>query len=51
MDYLTIEHGKTKKDVNILIITDHYSRFAQAIKTPNQTALATAQAAWDHFFQ
>ena len=50
MDYLTIEHGKTKQDVNILIITDHYSRFAQAIKTPNQTALATAQAAWDHFF-
>ena len=51
MDYLTIDHGRTKKDVNILIITDHYSRFAQAIKTPNQTALATAQAAWDHFFQ
>ena len=50
MDYLTIEHGKTNQDVNILIITDHYSRFAQAIKTPNQTALATAQAAWDHFF-
>ena len=50
MDYLTIEHGRTQKDVNILIITDHYSRFAQAIKTPNQTAYATAQAAWDHFF-
>ena len=50
MDYLTIEHGKTGNDVNILIITDHYSRFAQAIKTSNQTALATAQAAWDHFF-
>ena len=50
MDYLTIEHGKTGKDVNILIITDHYSRFAQAIKTTNQTAFTTAQAAYNHFF-
>ena len=50
MDYLNIEHGKTGNDVNILIITDHYSRFVQAIKTTNQTALTTAQAAYDHFF-
>ena len=50
MDYLTIEHGKTGNDVNILIITDHYSRFAQAVKTSNQTALTTAQTAYDHFF-
>ena len=50
MDYLTIEHGRTGNDVNILIITDHYSRFAQAVRTPNQTAMAAAQAAWDHFF-
>ena len=42
--------AKTGNDVNILIITDHYSRYAQAVKTPNQTAMATAQAAWDHFF-
>ena len=51
MDYLTIEHGRTGNDVNILIITDHYSRFAQAIKTTNQTALTAAQAAYNHFLQ
>ena len=50
MNYLTIEHGRTGQDVNILIITDHYSRFAQAVKTSNQTAFTTAQAAYDHFF-
>ena len=50
LDYLTIEHGRTGQDVNILIITDHYSRFAQAVKTSNQTAMTTAQAAYDHFF-
>ena len=43
MDYLTIEHGKTGKDVNILIITDHYSRFAQAVKTTNQTAYVNSR--------
>ena len=50
MDYLTTEHGRTSNDVNILFITDHYSRFAQAVKTPNQTAMATAEGAWNHFF-
>ena len=50
MDYLTIEHGKTGNDVNTLIITDHYSRFAQAVVTSSQTALVTAKAAWNHFF-
>ena len=50
MDYLTIEHGQTGQDVNILIITDHYSRFAQAVKTTNQTSLTTAQAAYNYFF-
>ena len=50
MVYLTIEHGQTGQDVNILIITDHYSRFAQAVKTANQTSLTTAQAAYNHFF-
>ena len=49
MDYLTIEHGKTGKDVNILVITDHYSRFAQDLTT-SQTALTTATAAWNRFF-
>ena len=52
MDYLTIEHGRTGQDVDlsILIITDHYSRFAQAVKTSSQTAMTTAQAHYDHFF-
>ena len=50
MNYLTFEHVRTGQDVKILIITDHFSRFAQAVKTSNQTAFTTAQAAYDHFF-
>ena len=50
INYLTIEHNKTGKDVNILVITDHYSRFVQAVVTTSQTALTTATSAWNHFF-
>ena len=47
MDYLTIESGRGGKDVNVLIITDHFTRYAEAIVTPNQSAIATAKALWD----
>ena len=48
MDYLTIE-GKDK-DVNILVVTDHFTRFSQAFVTPNQTAVVTAKTLWEHYF-
>ena len=38
MDYLTIEATKGGKDVNILVITDHFTQYAQAIATSSQTA-------------
>ena len=34
MDFLTIESGKTDKDVNILIVPDHFMQYAQAFITP-----------------
>ena len=38
MDYLKIESNQIDKDVHILIVTDHFTRFAQAFMTPNETA-------------
>ena len=38
MEFLTGESGKTGKDVNILVVTDHFNRYAQAFVTPSQTA-------------
>lgn len=35
---------------NILVIVDHFSRFAQAIPTKNQTATTTAKALFENFF-
>ena len=53
IDYLTIEAPKTsrsQKDVNVLIVTDHFTRYAQAFITPNQKASTVAKTLWDKFF-
>ena len=49
MDYLTIEATEGGKDIHILVLTDHFIRYAQAIVTSLQTAKCTAQNLWDKF--
>ena len=49
MDYLTIKANEGGKDVHILVITDHFMHYAQAIITSSQTAKCTAQTLWDKF--
>ena len=48
MDYLTIEATERGKDIHFLVITDHFTRYAQAIVTI-VTANCTAQNLWDKF--
>ena len=53
IDYLMIEAPKnfrSQKDVNILIVTDHFTRYMQAYVTPNQKATTVAKTLWDRFF-
>ena len=53
IDYFTIElplNSRSNKDVNILIITDHFTRYAQAHITSSQKAPVVAKMLWDHFF-
>ena len=53
IDYLTIEapeNSRSSKDVNILIITDHFTRYAQAHITSSQKAHVVAKTLWEHFF-
>ena len=48
LDYLKIEPSKGNVE-NVLIITDHFTRYAQAFPSKTQTALATAKSLWNNF--
>ena len=49
LDYLVIKMTEGGKDVHMLIITDHFMKYAQALVTSSQTAMCTVQALWDWF--
>ena len=50
LDFLTLA-GKTRhvKSTNIMVITDHFTRYAQAYVTPKQTAEVVACTLWENF--
>ena len=48
IDYLGLEESKGRYD-NILVITDHFTKYAQAIPTRNQTAKTTAKVLFEHY--
>ena len=50
LDFLTLG-GKAddKRSVNLLIVTDHFMKYAQAYVTPKQTAVMVAQTLWENF--
>ena len=53
IDYLTIEapeNSRSSTDINILVITDHFTRYAQAHITSSQKAHIVVKTLWEHFF-
>ena len=48
LDYLLIEPSKGNIE-NILILTAHFMRYAQAYPSKTQTALATTKLPWNNF--
>ena len=48
VDFLSLERSKGGIE-NVLVITDHFSRYAQAFPTRNQTAKTTARILFDQF--
>ena len=49
LDYLKIEPSKGNIE-NVLVITDHFTRYAQAFPSKTQTALTTAKLLWNNFY-
>ena len=48
MDYLKLERAKGGIE-NVLVITDHFTKYAQAYATKNQTARTTAKVLLENF--
>ena len=48
LDFLSIERSKGFFE-KVLVITDHFSRYAQVIPTRNETAKTTARVLFDHY--
>ena len=50
LDFLTLG-GKTddSKSVNVLVITDHFTKYAQTYVTEKQTAVTVAKTLWENF--
>ena len=48
LNYLCLEPGKGLAE-NVLVVTDHFTRYAQAYVTKTQTAKMTAKTLWDKF--
>ena len=48
MDYLSLEPSEGYME-NVLVITDHFTRYTLAYPSKTQTAQATARILWDNF--
>ena len=48
LDFLTLEDGRGGA-ANVLVMTDHFTKFAMAVPTINQTARTTAGVFFDSF--
>ena len=49
LNYLCLEPGKDLKE-NVLVVTDHFTRYAQAYVTRTQTAKTTVKTIWGQVY-
>ena len=49
INFLTIGKKGTDKATNIMVVTDHFTRYTQGYITPKQTAPIVAKTLWDQF--
>ena len=49
MDFLSLGTGDGKGTLNVLIIMDHFTKYAQAFVTPSQTAVTIAKTLYEKY--
>ena len=49
IDFLSLEPDSSNIS-NVLVVTDHFTRYSQAFPTRNQTAKTVAKVLWENFF-
>ena len=50
LDFLTIGNKSDEnKNIHVLVITDHFTKYASAYITPKQTAAVIANPLWENF--
>ena len=49
INFLTIGRVESDKLINILVVTDHFTKYVQAYVTPNQMAKVVAKMLWENF--
>ena len=49
MDFLSIGQADRSKSLNVLVITDHFTKYAQAVVMPKQTGPIVAKALWENW--
>ena len=51
MDFLTIGSKKDlNREINVLVITDHFTHYTQVFVTTSQTAIVVAQTLYKEYF-
>ena len=49
MDFVTTGKVSEPKVLNVLVFTDHFTKYAQAFVTPKQTVQAVAKTLWEQY--
>ena len=49
LHFLTVGCPESDKQVNLMVVTNHFTQYAQAYVTPNQTVPVVAKTLWEQF--
>ena len=49
IDFLTVGCPESERQINLMVVTNHFTRYTQAYVTPNQTAPVVAKTLWEQF--